>query len=119
YSPNNKNPHNIATLLLPTVHVLRDALKKGDCYFYKMTPRKHREFKNKLKVRHSTGETISAPRKKCSDAGRPHKHRQGKENNPPLKRARTAAQSAPPKSKEFCSTDEDKDATEGDEDGDY
>ncbi|KIJ60163.1 hypothetical protein HYDPIDRAFT_64863, partial [Hydnomerulius pinastri MD-312] len=68
------SPYNISNV--EQVRVLRDALKRGNCFFYKMTPREYREFEKELEARRDRGETISAPRKKRSDAGKSRKRKQ-------------------------------------------
>ncbi|KAF8833760.1 hypothetical protein BDN67DRAFT_916317 [Paxillus ammoniavirescens] len=56
------SPYNVGNIEL--IRTLWDTLKKGDCYFYKMTPREHQEFEKELEVCHNAGEVTSAPHKK-------------------------------------------------------
>ena len=80
------SPRNIANVEL--IQQLQDALKANQCYFVKMSSREHQEFIKDLKARQESGEVVRPSRKKCSDAGVPHKRKPTKQSGCPLKQTK-------------------------------
>ncbi|KAG1752352.1 uncharacterized protein EDB91DRAFT_1044414 [Suillus paluster] len=113
------SPSNIGTV--GDIRKLHDALKACTCYWTILSSAEVKAHASELDTRHSAGEVVRKPRKKCLDAGVPRKRKDGssagranKENHRPLKRAKKnpAQLQEGPKSAEFV---ESSDEEEGDE----
>jgi hypothetical protein len=113
------SPSNIGTV--GDICKLWDALKARTCYWTVLSPAEVKAHASELDTRCSAGEVVWKPRKKCSDAGIPRKHKDGssagwatKENNRPSKRVKknSAQLQEGPKSAEFVDSSDEEEGHE-------
>ena len=101
------NPSHLG--MVPELQRIHDALKLKTCYWKVLTANERKDHETKLQACEAAGETVKAPRKKCSDSGIKYKgsskEEDGSSNNiRPAKRRRGPT----PKSSEFVDTSDDE-----------
>ncbi|KAI6023280.1 hypothetical protein EDC04DRAFT_2900601 [Pisolithus marmoratus] len=105
------NPSAIGTVA--EAQKLCNALHSGSSFWKKLSKNELELFITELNTHHAVGETMQKPRKKCSDAGIPWKHKAptcGKENIQLQKKIHSSHKHVLPKSAEIIPTSDEDDS---------